>query len=101
MGTRLEFHEVLVGLLGSRNVYYQPPESVRMKYPAIVYELDEIEARYADNLRYRNLNRYRVTIIDSDPDSGLPEKITTLPLCRFQRHYTSDNLHHFTFQIYY
>ena len=38
MKTRYELHEFLCEILGSRNVYFQPPESVKMKYPAIVYE---------------------------------------------------------------
>ena len=41
MKTRYELHEFLCEILGSRNVYFQPPESVKMKYPAIVYERTE------------------------------------------------------------
>ena len=43
MKTRYELHEFLCEILGSRNVYFQPPESVKMKYPAIVYERTEIK----------------------------------------------------------
>ena len=46
---RLELHELLCGLLGSRHVYFQPPESVKMRYPAIVYNLDYIENKHADD----------------------------------------------------
>ena len=100
MATRLELHETLCDILGSRNCYYQPPESKKMQYPAIVYNLDSIEARYADNRRYLGLNRYTVTVVDKDPESELPRKMITLPYCRFSRHYTSDNLHHFVFTLY-
>ena len=37
MANRLDLQALLEDLLGSRNVYYQPPESVKMNYPAIVY----------------------------------------------------------------
>lgn len=51
MGTRLELQSKLVELLGSKHVYYQPPESVKIEYPAIVYsktifELQEQMTRY-------------------------------------------------------
>jgi len=100
MATRLELHQTLVNILGSKYCYYQPPETIKMRYPAIVYNLDSIEARYADNGRYMGLNRYTVTVIDKDPDSELPRRMITLPYCRFSRHFTSDNLHHFVFTLY-
>ena len=39
MGTRLELQNKLEELLGSRHVYFQPPESVKMEYPAIKYSM--------------------------------------------------------------
>jgi len=33
---RLKLHEILCGILNTRNAYFQPPESVKMNYPAIV-----------------------------------------------------------------
>jgi len=32
---RIQLHEILCDVLGTRNVYFQPPESVDMNYPAI------------------------------------------------------------------
>ena len=32
MDRRLKLHEELCDILGSRNVYFQPPETVKMKY---------------------------------------------------------------------
>ena len=52
MKTRYELHEFLCEILGSRNVYFQPPESVKMKYPAIVYERTEIKNRFANDAVY-------------------------------------------------
>lgn len=83
------------------NVYYQPPMSVRMKYPAIVYERENIFNRHADNLPYHLGHMYRVTVIDRDPDSAIVENVAKLPRCRYERHYTADDLNHDSFTIYY
>lgn len=101
MATRLELHEKLCEILGSRNVYYQPPASVRMHYPAIVYERENIQITHADNFPYLHDYAYKITVIDEDPDSELIEKIALLDNCRFSRHFTSDNLNHDVFTLYY
>lgn len=71
MASRLDLQTFLEELLKSKNVYFQPPESVKMKYPAIVYALDDIENVHADNGVYSSHRHYSVTVIDSDPDSEL------------------------------
>jgi hypothetical protein len=40
MASRLELHEELCAVLGSRNVYFMTPESVKMNYDAIRYALN-------------------------------------------------------------
>lgn len=101
MGTRLELHEVLCDILGSRNVYYQPPESIKMNYPAIVYSRNDISNKYGDDIPYMQSVSYQVTVIDKDPDSTIVSDIAKLPYCRFNRHFTSDNLNHDVFTLYY
>ena len=101
MGTRLELHEVLCNILGSRNVYYQPPESIKMNYPAIVYSRNDISNKYGDDIPYMQSVSYQVTVIDKDPDSTIVSDIAKLPYCRFNRHFTSDNLNHDVFTLYY
>ena len=98
---RLELHELLAELLGSRNVYYQPPESVRMKYPAIKYSRDDIQNTFANNNVYMQQYAYEITVIDEDPDSEIVNKISKLPTARFERHFTSDDLNHDVYQIFY
>lgn len=98
---RLQLHEILCGILGSRNVYFQPPESVKMQYPAIVYSLDDIENRYADDGVYLSCRRYAITVIDKDPDSLIIGKVAALPTCRYNRHYAKDNLNHDVFTIFF
>lgn len=94
-------HEVLVDILGSRNVYFQPPADYKMTYPCIVYERSRIEADFADNLPYNFRDRYQVTVISKNPDSELPKKIASLPMCAHDRHYTASNLHHDVFNLYF
>ena len=101
MGTRLELHEVLCNIIGSRNVYYQPPESIKMNYPAIVYSRNDISNKYGDDIPYMQSVSYQVTVIDKDPDSIIVSDIAKLPYCRFNRHFTSDNLNHDVFTLYY
>ena len=101
MGTRLELHEVLCNIIGSRNVYYQPPESIKMNYPAIVYSRNDISNKYGDDIPYMQSVSYQVTVIDKDPDSTIVSDVSKLSYCRFNRHFTSDNLNHDVFTLYY
>jgi hypothetical protein len=98
---RLALQDLLEELLESDNVYFQPPSSLSMKYPCIVYELSHIKSDFADNNPYTLGVRYSVTIIDRDPDSTIPATIALLPLCSFDRFFTADNLNHYVFNIYF
>lgn len=98
---RLSLHEELKDLLGSSNVYFQPPSSHKMNYPCIRYELGDIKTFYANGSPYSTHKSYRLTIIDKDPDSIIPDKVLKLPMCKFDRHYTADNLNHFVYNIFY
>lgn len=88
-------------LLGSRNVYFDPPENVRMKYPAIRYSRRKIENTFANNTVYKQDDCYEVIAIYKDPDDELPRKISRLPMCSSDGHYVADNLHHDRFTLYY
>lgn len=101
MADRLGLHEILCNALGTRNVYYQPPESIKMKYPAIVYSRNDIANRFANDSVYMQSVSYEVIVIDENPDSSIVKRIAMLPKCRFNRHYVSDNLNHDVFTIYY
>lgn len=101
MSSRLELHEILCDILGSRNVYYQPPESVKMSYPAIVYARANVYNEFADDDVYKQSHAYTLTVIDFDPDSEIVSAVSKLPRCRFDRHYAYNNLNHDVFTIYY
>lgn len=101
MNNRIKLHNILVKILESSNVYFQPPKSVQIKYPCIIYNRSDIKTDFADNNPYVYKTRYTITIIDSNPDSKIPEKIGMLPMCVFDRHYTSDNLNHDVYSLYF
>lgn len=101
MGNRLNLQALMEELLGSENVYYQPPATVRMSYPAIVYSRKSIDNTHANNAAYLQSTSYEITVIDKNPDSDIVNKVSKLPTCRFDRHYTKDNLNHDVFTLYY
>lgn len=101
---RLSLHEVLCGIMGEereRQVYFQPPETIRMTYPAIVYERYDFDKIYADNASYHTTPAYQITVIDPDPDSEIVEAVKDLPMCTFDRHFAAENLNHDVFTVYY
>lgn len=101
MASRLKLQTELEELLGTRNVYYSPPASLKMQYPAIVYSRSDIDNAHANNSVYKQECAYEITVIDRNPDSEIVKKVSRLPRCRFNRHYPSDNLNHDVFTIYY
>lgn len=102
MGSRLELQNKLEDILGSRNVYFQPPESIKLKFPCIVYHMNKKNIKHADNLSYKKDKSYTVTIIDSDPDSEIGDILeSNFEYCSQDRQFTSDNLNHFVYTLYY
>jgi hypothetical protein len=99
MGQRLQLHDLLKSI--TDNVYFQPPQNTQMQYPCIVYRRDYAETEFADNIPYRHTLRYVVVVIDRDPDSDIPGEIASLPMCLFNRFYTSDDLNHDVFRLYF
>lgn len=101
MAPRPDLQTLLLDLLGTSNVYFQPPTGKQLNYPAIVYERSAVDSRFANNRLYKNLKRYQVKVIDRDPDSGIPDKVALLPLCVFTNFFVVDNLNHDVFNLYY
>lgn len=101
MASRLELHEKLVETLGSRNVYFQPPSNLKLKYPAIVYQRNSTDTKDADDIRYHVDIEYMITVIDPDPDSEVVDRMMNFPRSRYVRNYVADNLNHDVFTLYY
>ena len=101
MESRLNLQAKFEEILGSSNVYFQPPESIRLSYPCILYELAGFDTLRADDILYGSTNRYTVTLIDPDPDSEYIKKILSMKYCVMDQMYVVDNLNHYIFTLYY
>lgn len=84
----------------TKNVYYQPPSSIRLEYPCIVYQPVSVETQSANDIGYLNTTSYQITVIDRDPESLIPyEILNSFSKGRLEQMYTTDNLHHTTINI--
>lgn len=101
MASRLDLQTKLEELLGNRNVYYQPPETVSMSYPAIRYSKSKPDTKHANDSVYMKTNCYEVIVISRKSDEPVIGKIEELPMCEWDRHYVFDNLHHDVLTLYY
>lgn len=102
MASRLNLQDKLEEVLGSKQVYFQPPESLKLKYPCIVYSRSKIFSRKADDMVYHKMNRYTVTLIFKDPDSEIPDTIMdNFQLITHDRQFMSNNLIHDVYTLYF
>lgn len=101
MDRRLKLHNILIDILGTDKVYFQPPENCKIQYPCIIYKIKRIDSDFANDKPYSYQKQYQVTIIDKNPDSKLPDKLSELPKCYYETFFTSDNLNHYIFNIYF
>lgn len=104
---RLELQELLESILAGENgedkenVYFQPPSDIQMRYPAIVYNRDSSNTQHANNQPYFRLKAYQVTVISSNPDSVIPDRVAALPMCEHQRFFSTPGLNHDVFTLYF
>lgn len=96
--TRLDVHDVIEHIVGNDHVYYQPPESFRMQYPCAVYNIQRVRPTYANDGSYIQHDEYLVTYICYDPDDPVINDFRNARGFVFDRHFTSDNLHHTVFR---
>lgn len=101
MPSRSDLQSLLESIPGVAKVYFQPPESIKLVYPAIVFKYDDIRNDFADDGVYRQSWYYQITVIDKNPDSGIMKAVSKLPSVKFNRYFVSDNLNHYVFTIYY
>ena len=100
MITRVNLQKMLEKIACPHHVYFQPPESLYIDYPCIIYHLKNVKNTYADNDIYKQDKFYELIVVDSNPDSILFHKICKLPECKFRNFYVSENLNHFVFDLY-
>lgn len=102
MASRLDLQDEFCDILKSKNVYYNPPESIKMNYPCVVYSATGVVKHNANDRLYKFTKEYRVTVIDLDPDSEIPYLILKhFPMCSFSTNFISENLYHTVLTLYY
>ena len=88
--------------LAGRNVYFQPPASVQLVYPCVIYNLSAGDTKHADDLVYTYTNRFELIFIYRKPNIEIIEQVLrTFPMCSVSRVYIADNLYHYVFNLYY
>lgn len=105
-GSRLDLHEIFIGILGTKGqeisrVYFQPPVTVKMAYPCIIYTRSNRKDFFSDNRLYLGMKQYLVTVVDKNPDSLIPDKVLELQYCSFSAHFTADGLNHDVYTLYF
>lgn len=102
MASRLNLHEELCTILGTRNVYFNPPESLRLQYDCIKYSMTGMHSKRADDFAYGNTKQYTLVVMSKSPSCDIPEKILEhFPMARFDRQYAYDELYHTIILLYY
>lgn len=91
---RLTLQEKLEEILGSRNVYYNPPETQKMSFPCIVYNRSYIENIHADNIKYLDYTTYKITVVSKNPDHPAIKAILNLPMTKYSANFTKDGYYH-------
>ena len=71
-----------------------------MSYPAIVYELNDIQDIYANNSTYLRHKSYSITLMDKNPDNTYVEAIANLPKSKFNRFFVTENINHWVFTVF-
>lgn len=98
---RLQLRALLKSFADVGTTYFQPPENIEMSFPCTLYKRDSSSTTYADNLKYRHKKRWQITHICRDPDCPFLDSFEALPLCEFDRSFTSDDLNHTVFNLYF
>lgn len=99
---RLKLHEELKRILGNSNVYFQPPESIKLKYPCIIYSYQRPDIKKANNHLYRLVRNYQLTYVTKEPGSEMADRILNeFEMISMSRVFTSDNMNHYIYSLYY
>lgn len=100
MASRLDLHAELVNFLP--NVYFQPPSTIQMTYPCIVYNKTDKMRHFANDVIYLSQQEYQIMLIEKNPDSPVADNIEKhFKHCAINQYYTVDNLYHTTLNLYY
>lgn len=88
--------------LPRKNVYFSPPEDLKLKYPCIIYKRIDIRETFANNKKYKMDNFYEITLVYDDPDSTLSiDFLNEFETSNLVRSFSSNNLEHTIIHLYF
>lgn len=100
--SRKELGKKLREILGTDNVYFQPPNNTKINYPCIIYNKERQKIGNSDDIHYLVFDKYEVLVIDRNSDSEIANNIcSSFDYSRVERHFVKDNLNQTTLTIYY
>lgn len=101
VSSRQELSAEFKRILGpySSNVYFQPPESIKLSYPCIIYEMEPYDVTKADNKSYIIHEVYSATLITKQPDTGYGKEILQIETANPETIFVNDNLYHYVYKI--
>lgn len=87
---------------GVDNVYFEPPQNIKMFYPCVVFKRGVMSSRHAGNKTYKIDDAWDLTYIRFDPDDEIPHQMLEwFQMIRHTRTFVADGLHHDQFKLYY
>lgn len=98
--TRKELQSALEGITGVNKVYFQPPESIRLEYPCIVYSIKNHGFNHANDDKYIGVDKYEAVLIQKTYNESLIKSILRMKFCSHDAEYLNDNLYHDAFTIF-
>lgn len=103
MASRLSLHQKLLDILGTgKKAYFQPPESIKLTYPCIMYNLSNVDTKYANNKVYNTKRQYTLYYLDTNPDHTMVETLlNAFAMISYDRRYISNNIYHDVFTLYF
>lgn len=98
--TRTNFHNELLKFCP--NVYFQPPENLKIKYPCIVYSRSTDFTVHSNDILYLVSKRYDLTLIGFKVTDETCDRIREyFPMSNITQHYVADNLNHTKIKVYF
>ena len=80
-------------------VYFQAPDSEKMEFPCIRYQLNDVKSTMADDLIYVGRREYRVQILSRDVDTEILGQVLALPFTKFKNFMTVNDINQWTIHI--
>lgn len=100
MRTYRDLIHLLQKVVRNNRVYFQPPENLKIGYPAVVFHLSKIAIDHASDAPYKGAREYSVTLITKDPEPDVIDEILKIPYSSLDTTYISDGMNHFVFTVY-